>query len=207
MFRRHMPDVNAGTERLLTGDARITRDARVDAARPSFEVLYREHFGFVWRCLRRFGIPDSQAEDAAQDTFVVLHRKLADLRADASPKAFLFGIAFRVARDYRRSARRKTTPLDAEAQLSGERGPFERTAEVQAAEVLDRFLDTLDDDKRAVFVLAELEGLTVPEITELVDANLNTVYSRLRAARARFEEFFREWTQASATSNRGSGHG
>jgi RNA polymerase sigma-70 factor (ECF subfamily) len=163
-----------------------------DADQVTFDALYREHFGFVWRCLRRFGVPARQAEDAAQDTFIVLHRRLGDLRHDASPKGFLFAIALRVARDYRRAGKRVTTELDAENEASTERGPFERAAEGEAGKVLARFLDTLDDDKRAVFVLSELEGMTVVEVSELVRANLNTVYSRLRAARARFEEFFRE---------------
>jgi RNA polymerase sigma-70 factor (ECF subfamily) len=165
----------------------------VSDARPvSFDALYREHFGFVWRCLRRFGVPARQAEDAAQDTFVVLHRRLGDLRPDASAAGFLFAIALRVARDYRRAGKRVVSELDTENEPSAERGPFERTAEGEAGEVLAQFLDSLDDDKRAVFVLSELEGMTVVEVSELVGANLNTVYSRLRAARARFEAFFQE---------------
>lgn len=156
---------------------------------PRFEELYEQHFEFVWRCLRRFGVPTSVAEDAAQDTFVVLHRRLADLRPEASAKGFLFSVAMRVARDYRRAARRRPETLEAEPRATAEGNPFQRAAERQAAETLDRFLETLDDDKRGVFMLCELEGLRVPEVSDLLGVNLNTIYSRLRAARAAFASF------------------
>lgn len=159
----------------------------------SFEALYGEHFSFVWRSLRRLGVHPSVVEDAAQDTFLVVHRRLADLRPDASPKAFVFGIALRVARDYRRRAMRKNAEsLDPEREVSTASGPFERTAKAQAVRLLERFLGSLDDDKRAVFVLAELEGMTAPEISEALGANTNTIYSRLRSARERFVAFAAE---------------
>jgi RNA polymerase sigma-70 factor (ECF subfamily) len=158
--------------------------------RRSFDSLYAEHFDFVWRSLRRLGVHPSVVDDAAQDTFVVLHRKLSELRAEASAKAFLFAIAQRVAHDYRRTARRKgALSLEDEGHASPAAGPFERTAKGQATLVLKRFLEVLDDDKRAVFVLAELEELSAPEISEALGVRLNTVYSRLRNARQRFVEF------------------
>src|SRR3954447_16537186 len=95
------------------------------AERPSFDSLYAEHFDFVWRTLRRLGVHPSVVDDAAQDTFVVLHRRLPELRADASARAFVFGIAQRVAHDYRRTARRKhSVSLEGELVSPGE-GPFE----------------------------------------------------------------------------------
>jgi RNA polymerase sigma-70 factor (ECF subfamily) len=166
--------------------------AACDAGR-DFDTLYEAYFDFVWRSLRRLGVPPSLAEDATQDAFVVVHRRLSDLRSDASPKAWLFGIALRVAHDYRRTLRRKgTSSLDAEAAPSKEHSPFDRTAKAQAAQVLERFLGTLDDDKHAVFVLAELEEMSAPEISEALTVNLNTVYSRLRAARERFVTYLKE---------------
>jgi RNA polymerase sigma-70 factor (ECF subfamily) len=156
----------------------------------SFEALYSQHFDFVWRSLRRLGIGPALVEDAVQDTFMILHRRLGDLRPDASPKAFLFGIALRVARDYRRTARRKGADrLDLDSAISKEVGPFERTAKAEAVRAIERFLASLDEDKRTVFLLAELEGMTAPEISEALATNLNTVYSRLRVARERFVSF------------------
>ena len=164
---------------------------KMDAAdERSFEGLYQEHFDFVWRSLRRFGVHPSLVEDAAQDTFIVVHRRLSALRPDASAKAFLFGIAFRVALDYKRTARRKRVScLDAESAASAADSPFECTARAQAVGVLERFLASIDDGKRAVFILAELEQMTAPEISEALSINQNTVYSRLRVARERFVEF------------------
>jgi len=158
-----------------------------------FDALYAEHFNFVWRSLRRLGVHPSWVEDAAQDTFLVVHRRLSDLRPDASAKAFLFGIALRVARDYRRRAQRKhAVSLDVEKELSQLSGPFERTAKAEAVRKLEGFLATLDEDRAAVFVLSELEGMTAPEISQALNANQNTVYSRLRSARERFIAFAAE---------------
>jgi RNA polymerase sigma-70 factor (ECF subfamily) len=163
--------------------------AAAPAAR-SFHALYNQHFDFVWRSLRRLGVRPAAVEDAVQDTFIVLHRRLEDLRSDASAKAFLFAIALRVSRDYRRSAQRKATErIDEDALVTLDAGPFERTAKAEAARALERFLATLDDDKRAVFAAAELEGMTAPEISEALSVPVNTVYSRLRLARERFLAF------------------
>jgi RNA polymerase sigma-70 factor (ECF subfamily) len=160
-------------------------------SRRDFDAIYQAHFDFVWRSLLRLGVAPALAEDAAQDAFVVVHRRLSALRPDASVKAWLFGIALRVARDYRRTKRRKGTyPLDdADREPSAESGPFERTAKAQAVRVLERFLAELDEAKRSVFLLSELEEMTAPEIAEALEVNLNTVYSRLRAARERFVAF------------------
>lgn len=172
-------------EELLT-DACIA-EAR---AKPSFDELYRRYFDFAWRSLRRLGVHPSSLEDAAQDTFIVLHRKLDALRPDASPKAFVFAIALRVANDYRRTARRKpVSSLDDATFASARATPFEDTAKAQAARLLECFLDSLDEQRRAVFVLVELEGMTAPEVSEALRVNLNTVYTRLRSARQRFVSF------------------
>jgi RNA polymerase sigma-70 factor (ECF subfamily) len=164
-----------------------------------FESLYNEHFGFVWRSLRRMGVDPSWVEDAAQDTFVVVHRRLRDLKADASRTAFLYGIALRVARDYRRRARRKGADvLNEEGTMSRAEGPFDQTARAEAARMLERFLATLDDDKRTAFALCELEGMSAPEVSEALGVPLNTVYSRVRVARERLIEY---------VNAAGNGHG
>jgi len=163
---------------------------RVGGEERSFDALYEANFEFVWRTLRRFGVPASVAEDAAQDAFVVLHRKLAELRPDASAKGFLFSIARRVASDYRRASRRPQATLDAERTESSDRGPFDRTADREAGEALEAFLQSLDEDKRVAFMLVELEGLTMPEVSKLLAVNINTLYSRVRSARAQLMELF-----------------
>lgn len=152
-------------------------------------ALYREHHAFVWRVLRRCGIPDADLDDAVQDTFLVLVRRLGDFDGRAAITTWLYAVAVRVASTRRRSrtreeARRRTagagvhatSVIDPEAELS----------RVEAAQVLDELLDELDDPKRTVFVLAELEGVRVPEISRILGVNVRTIHSRLRLARERF---------------------
>ena len=156
----------------------------------TFESVYDRWFDFVWRTVRRLGVADASVDDAVQDVFVVVHRRLGDFEGRSSVKTWLFGISMRVAKDYRRSAsrRRPTEPLR-ESLVDAPCGcPMENAAQNEAVQLLHELLDTLDDDKRAVFVMAELEQMSVPEIADALEVNLNTVYSRLRAARAAFEK-------------------
>lgn len=155
----------------------------------TFERVYDRWFDFVWRSVRRLGVPDGSVDDAVQDVFLVVHRRLGDFEGRSSIKTWLFGIAMRVAKDHRRAAarRRPAEPLR-ESMVDAPRGcPHEHAAKNEAVRLLHALLDALDDEKRAVFVMAELEQMSVPEIAETLDANLNTVYSRLRAARAAFD--------------------
>ena len=153
----------------------------------SFDELYHRHVDFVWRSLGRLGVHGSQIEDAVQDVFIVMHRRLGDLRSDASTKAFCFAIAMRVAQAYRRTARRKgATSVDTNSLADWESSPFDQAARAQAARELQRFLGGLDNNRRAVFLMAELEEKTAPEISQELRVNLSTVYTRLRAARQRF---------------------
>jgi len=167
--------------------------ARCATPEASFEDVYTGYFGFVWRSLRRLGVAHEALEDATQDTFVVVHRRFADLRADASIKAFLFAIAFRVAQAYRRKVRRKgTLSLDVEQQVSSGPGPFEHAVAARSLLLVEQFIDSLDEGKRVVFVLSELEQMSAPEIAEALAIPVNTVYSRLRHARERFVAYLAE---------------
>lgn len=149
----------------------------------AFEDVYEEHFEFVWRSVRRLGVPDAAVDDAVQDVFVVVHRRGSEFEGRSSVRTWLFGIVVHVARAYRR---RKS--LDAVAdpdtlEDSGRRGPQAAAEAAEAMRVLYEVLDTLDDDKREVFVLMELEEMTAPEAADVLSVKLNTVYTRLRAAR------------------------
>lgn len=154
----------------------------------SFELVYNDYFDFVWRSLRRLGVPEASADDALQDVFVVVHRRLGEFGGRSSLKTWLFGIAMRVTSDHRRRVRRKGghEPLD-EAVADPAPSPQEKAANAEMLSLLDRALDALDDDRRAIFVLAELEQMSAPEIAEALGVKLNTVYSRLRLARQDFE--------------------
>ena len=170
-------------------------DARSVDSAPSFdfEEVYQQYFAFVWRSLRRLGVHDALLDDAAQDVFVVVHRRQASLEGRASLRSWLFGIAMRVAADYRRAARRKRRCVDpaernteAVADLVSP-SPLESVERAEAARLLHAILSDLDDDKRALIIMAELEQMNVREIAQVLEANTNTVYSRLRTARADVE--------------------
>ncbi len=150
----------------------------------SFEQVYAEHARFIWRVLRGMGVRDAAVEDAVQDVFVVVHRRLAEFDGRHAMRTWLFAIAYRVACDQRRKQRRSNVlePIS-ESVLDAAPSPDERAERSQRLQVLSSALDALDDDKRALIVLAELEELTVPEIAALTATSINTVYTRLRRAR------------------------
>ena len=155
-----------------------------EAAIPTFDEVYAAHFAFVWRVLRTFGVPDAALEDAAQDVFVVVHRRLPEWEGRAQITTWLFAIARRVAQAQRRKDGR-TDPLDEEP--VGHADTFAAFSRAQAAATVMSILDTMDEDKRVVFALVELEQMSVPEVARMLDLNLNTAYSRLRLARHAFE--------------------
>lgn len=153
---------------------------------PTFDEVYTQHVAFVWRTLRTFGVPDGQLEDAVQDVFVVVHRRLPEWQGRAAITTWLFAIARRVASSHRRrTASDRTEALTEEPE--GEANTFEAMSRAQAAATVMAILDGMDEDKRVVFALVELEQLPVPEVARMLDLNLNTAYSRLRLARAAFE--------------------
>ncbi len=166
-----------------------TSTPRARAIAMDFTSVYDEHFAFVWRSLRRLGVPDRALDDAAQDVFIVVHRRLAEFEGRSSIKSWLFGIARRVAHDHRRRIGRKERTEELRETTADPRGvtPAHDAERAQAVRVLHEILAGLDDDKREVFVLAELEQMTVPEIADAIGVNLNTVYSRLRAVRQAFD--------------------
>ena len=161
--------------------------------RPSFDDLYEDHFDLVWRTARRLGVPESAADDVVQDTFVVLHRRLGEYDGETPMRRWLIGILMRVVSDHRRRYRRKEAanvphPEESERALaSSAPAPSAEAEQAEAVRLLDALLAELDEDKRELLVLAQLEELTVPEIAELLGANVNTVYARLRSARREFD--------------------
>lgn len=156
-----------------------------------FEDLYEQHFAFVWRSLRRLGVAPSRLDDAAQDVFLVVHRRLSDYKPDTSAKAWMFAIARRVASDHRRTERRRggLLPLSDEAPSPTSSSPLEGAMKNEASDIVLGFLEGLDEDRRAAFALAELEQMSAPEIGAALDVNVSTVYSRLQSARKAFVEY------------------
>ncbi len=179
----------AGHSGDVTAAVSIPRlDAQLD-----FNVLYEAHVDGVWRLLQRFGVPESGLEDAVQEVFIIAHRRLAEFRGDSSLKTWLGGISVRVAKDVRRGLARKGALVSAHQALTPTAPQLEDTiGQRQALAQVLRLLEELDEDQREVFVLAEFEGMTTPEISEATGVNLNTLYTRLRTARQRFNALVEE---------------
>lgn len=175
----------ADSDSCQRGPARVPED--------EFGLVYEAHFQLVFRTLQRFGVPASQVDDALQDVFLIVCRSLPGFRGDSSLTTWIFGITFRVASAYTRRLRRQGQPLEVSAELRDDRtlDPHELTSRGEAVIALYAALAELDSDKRAVFILAEFEQLSVPEIAVIVGVNVNTAASRLRAARKQFESAVR----------------
>jgi RNA polymerase sigma-70 factor (ECF subfamily) len=161
---------------------------------PSFDEVYAEHFDFVFRTVRRLGVPQTLVDDTVQDVFLVVHRRLGEFQGRAALTTWLYRIVVNVAQHARRSARRKgiVDPEDPDTlPIDDADGPHERAKRAEGVRLLQRVLGELDDDQRVVFVLAEYEDLGVREIAAALGENVNTVGSRLRAARQAFDQAVR----------------
>ena len=159
----------------------------------AFAGVYEGHFEFVYRTVRRLGVAESAAEDVTQEVFVIVHRSLEAFEGRSSVRTWLFGIARNVAYRHRRTlSRRIATTQDDGRALDAAHDEAARSAHdlaerSEAARVLDQLLGEMDDDKREAFVLVELEEMSMPEVAEALGINVNTAYTRLRAARQQFE--------------------
>jgi len=147
-------------------------------------TIFDEHARYVIRTLRHLGVGESDVDDVAQEVFVTVHRKLAEFEGRSKLRTWLYAICLRVASDHRRRAyvvRERATdnpPVD-----TGERTGDEPDTSLESRTFVQQLLAELDDDKRTVLVLYEIEGLNMREIAEVVGCPLQTAYSRLHAAR------------------------
>ena len=151
--------------------------------------------GFVWRNARRMGVSPADLDDVVQDVFLVVQRRLGEFQGRSSIETWLFGILWKVSQHYRRSMARGRRKLEALGRVEqpAEGAPvvpeaLERLTRRDEAAYLHGLLDMLSDEKRAVFLLVTLEEQSVPEVARVLNVNVNTVYSRLRAARLELQE-------------------
>lgn len=160
--------------------------ARSKPTQPTLEMIYRDHFAFVWRSLLRLGVPERDLEDAVQDVFMVVHAKLDEFDFENRVTTWIYAICLRVASDRRRSARARYEVLATE-----ETPPASESVAGDAVQVLESHhrrllrlaLDALPLEQRAVFTLFELDELEGDEIATLLAVPVATVHSRLRLAR------------------------
>lgn len=149
----------------------------------AFADVYAEHAAFVWRSMRRLGVRPGDVEDTCQEVFLVVHAKLGEFRG-GSIRAWLFAIAARVASDYRKRAfvRREMTGEEP-PEVAAPEGQTAAIERAEAVGLLEAILAGLDADKRAVFMLFELEQMPMQEVAAAVGCPLQTAYTRLHAAR------------------------
>lgn len=169
----------------------MERAVAPEVERPSFDAIYAEHADFLYAVLRRLGLDAAGAEDALQDVFVVVHRKLDGFEGRGTLRSWLYSIAVRVAREHRRrrGLRRRVFELfgwrrEVERHADADRpDPHAALEAADALRRLDAILRTLPDERREIFVLVEVAGFSVPEAAECLEVKTNTAYSRLRLAR------------------------
>ena len=166
-----------------------SRDERVEA-------MVERYFDLIWRSLRRLGVDDGSLDDATQQVFIVATRKLDAIELEGE-RAYLLGIAIRVASDMRRTRtrRREVPSVDGEEQLDPRPSPEELVDQKRARLLLDRVLLTMPMDLRAAFTMFEIEGMSGPEVSIALGVPLGTVSSRLRRARELFREQVRQLTE------------
>ena len=161
--------------------------APASARRPEvapFEQVFAENAPFVWRALRRLGVREADVEDVCQEVFLVVHRQLPGFEGRSSLQTWLYGISLRAASSYRRRPHRAREEISSSPPEESIPPPQDDDLDRKRALArLDAALDTLDDDKRAVFVLYELEQISMAEIAEATGCPVQTAYSRLHAAR------------------------
>ncbi len=187
------PRAETGPE--LAGDIAGSGTTDAAPARPTFDTIYNTWAPFVWRNARRLGVPFGAVEDVMQEVFLVVHRRLPEFEDRASVRAWLSAILVNVVRGYRRSARRKDVsggsglPSPEPDSLTDPRSPspLQAAERDEAVRELYSILSRMNEERREVLVLSELEELSAREIAEALQVNLNTVSWRLRTARQEFE--------------------
>lgn len=156
----------------------------------SFAELFNGHVRYLWRALLGLGVPERDVDDACQEVLLVAHRRLADIDPKTL-RSWLYGVCIRVAASHRRKARtRREASAEDLPELESHRTPFDEVAAGRLESALLQALDDLDEDKRAAFVLYEIEELTLREVALALDCPLQTAYSRLGAARAHVRRAF-----------------
>lgn len=159
-------------------------------ARVPFEALYERYFGFTWRALRHLGVPVPWLEDAAQEVWIIVHRRLPGFESRSSPRTWLFGIALNVARNRRRGLRRAPSMQPLPEQLVCARpDPEDEHAGSEMWRTLMSFLDTLDEQRRAVFVSILIEQLPAAEAAAATGLDVAHVYHQVRRLRHSFKEY------------------
>jgi RNA polymerase sigma-70 factor (ECF subfamily) len=179
-------------------------------ARPTFDTVYQAWAPFVWRNARRLGVPFGAVEDVMQEVFLVVHRRLPEFEERTSVRAWLSAILINVVRAHRRTARRKDPsggsglPSPEPDSLADARSqsPLLAAERDEAVRELYSILSRMNEERREVLVLSELEELSAREIAQALQVNVNTVSWRLRTARREFEQMVLRRSKAERSGKR-----
>lgn len=156
----------------------------------SFRALYEREFDYVYRTLRRLGVRAADLEDVAQEVFLRVYQRYSEAQLSAeSIRPWLFSFAVRVAANYRRLVRHGYEVFDERRLDRASEGldPEQRAMQLDRRELVLEALATLGFERRAVFVAHDIDHYSAPQIATALGIPLNTVYSRLRLARADFK--------------------
>lgn len=150
-----------------------------------FSKVYADHFDFVWRAARGLGVNPANVDDVVQEVFLIVHRKLGALEHPEALRSWLFGIARRVCKDHRRSAARRGphVELDHQRDVNPQGDPQAHAVGRQELRLVEKYVDDLDEENRALFFLALVEGLAIADAAKALKLNSNTTYSRVRVLR------------------------
>lgn len=182
---------------LLTGDSAERSSPACEGERLPPSVLRRlvnDHYDFIWRLLARLNVGSAEVDDAAQQVFMVLVSRQELSIKVGSERAFLYGVALRVAKEFRRKALSSLNHSrpDPESLVDQRPGVDAMAERSQARRQLDKILEAMPDSLKEAFILFELEDMTVPQIADLLAIPTGTVASRLRRARALFRKAINE---------------
>ena len=165
----------------------MVRRPRSDIRDARLHDLVSGHFDFIWRLLRRLGLPPADADDAAQHVFITVAGKLDQVSA-GSERTYLYGIALRVAANARRKDWRRRAGDELNTRVSLEPQTDDWAGRLESQDLMQHLLELLDGDLRRVLVLAAIEGLELSEIAALEGIPVGTATSRLRRAREQFRK-------------------
>lgn len=173
-------------DELLAPPDDFPRDAR---------AAFEQYGDFVWRVLQRLGVHDADREDITQEIFVVVHRQIGGFDGRSRMTTWLYGIAYRVVSTHRRRAwvrRERPTAELPETAASGA-GPEQAASDAEERRKLEEVLDLMDLEKRAVFVMHELDEMSCDEVAAALGVPVGTVHSRLHHARDSFRAALKRW--------------
>ena len=178
---------------MIQASAQVSAAPASDGLDADLLSIHAEHADFVWLTLQRVGVAPADIEDCLQEVFIVVHQRLGSFDGSSRMTTWLYGICIRVAAAYHRRAFRRWERPGEEIHEAIDEGesPELAASRREAQERLRHVLDEMDIEKRAVFVMFEIDEISCEEIAEIVGTPVGTVYSRLHSARKEFESALR----------------